>query len=1666
MKRSIPQRVLCVLLLLAIMVGLLPAISLPASATTGTPGESTANPILISTMDQLIEEMEKDVETPTYYKLTRDLSHETAVKHSITLGDYSSEREGYDTVRKSRYAQCLVGTGKKFLELDGHNVKYKNNVNLDLKPTSTNGYDSLTFFYLGEGCDLTVSNTSMNLGRLWYDAWMNKTTNFAGGPNYCVTVVRDVFRVDTGAELVLNNVDVKAGRDGKKWIANGLNVDKDDESLLDMVFNGNSYEVIYGSAVVVTGGKVTINGGFFSGQGGIRNAYNVYGVQSEADAEYIENNFSGGAIAKDNMVKNCLTNRGAKAAVQIAGEDSTVIINGGEFWGSNGANVIGINTLDGNSVKKYTLRINAGTFDTSKQSKERLPDRTAGTSCIDPWPFSWGNMDLWANCRCVRNGRRGYIGIPAVDGYGENVFNTSMVHVYIDDEDPDAECFENSELDFSRKSDSDTIIVKPREQEDYDFTQTHTWENDRGNHHNEIYVYSGDQEITELLDFGSFYSNGFYYEPSITQTLYYSAESHYDLTDTDNPYFNRAHDEYCDWTMFAYDKNGNQIESITRRTKCSYYEHKDGHTIFNFKIDVNMFKEVPLDKSYRYSIIAVMNEVFADRYTTYQTQQLPRGVLDHNSPDYGKRMVYDPDYCGSFASSGAEVIYSDAAYGLDPVLTFNDAYNDKLKGSKSFQWQMQEGVEWVDYGSQYNNVDAAIDSLCQHNGLANKILRIKITSSDGTYPDALYSNACFVQPDINTAIPGGENFIWEEDPNNSGKYILKSDKNYGTIEYLLFRKEESTDRDTLDWTNAVDTPYFDNLEMGYYKVVRRFKATENYTAGSEILVRKVAVGPYTLTEDFEVTYNGEPVDTIIVEVGKEFCLHSSPLPADATNSDIVNQTAWSPVGDIGDLISARWLEYYPFNKDNAGRNLWLKATQTGTVQIMAIVTLDDGSHAFQTVTIHIVPEGYVPYTASVLNSGISVPVGGTFTPLTRLHSRRDALLDSSSDPGVNIKKLKEQAANAELVWTLLPDLELNRPVTMLDEVTATNGKATINCLTGKITLTSSAKPGDVIRFVGLHKDPYIGLVNVPGYFNVVADSNTHTHDYASYAQHDDAEHYLCCECGDKITQEHTVASCIIQEATETSDAIYYYYCSCGFGYEASLEGSKLVHEHSLIYAYDLQKHWQVCGGEGCTDEDYATEPQAHDFTLLGTTDDGKEVFACSVCGAMKQDDSLCVGITAQPQSVAAFRGEKATVTVQAAGEGLTYTWYFKNKGDSSFSKTDTFKGNTYSVEMNASRNGRQVYCVITDVYGNIVQSDTVTLSMAVEITTQPKTTYTRQGATAKVSFTAEGDGLTYQWYIKNADSTKYSKSSITSATYSVKMTDKVKDRLVYCVVTDQYGNSIKTETVRLRMAATITEQPADTCAADGEKLTVKLTAVGDGLTYQWYFKDAGATKFSLTSSFTGPSYSVVMNDARNGRQIYCVVTDKYGKSHTSDVVTIGKPLEIITAPKTTYAQYGKTAKVTVKAEGVGLTYEWYIKNVGEIRYTKSSITGSTYSCKMDEARNGRYLICYVSDQFGNRVKCDTVRLRLVASITVQPESVTVAKGEQAKVTLTAVGDGLTYTWYFKDAGATSFTKTTAFTGNAYSVTMTEARDGRQIYCVVTDKYGKTAKTDTVTLRMK
>ena len=361
-------------------------------------------------------------------------------------------------------------------------------------------------------------------------------------------------------------------------------------------------------------------------------------------------------------------------------------------------------------------------------------------------------------------------------------------------------------------------------------------------------------------------------------------------------------------------------------------------------------------------------------------------------------------------------------------------------------------------------------------------------------------------------------------------------------------------------------------------------------------------------------------------------------------------------------------------------------------------------------------------------------------------------------------------------------------------------------------------------------------------------------------------------------------------------------------------------------------------------------------------------------------------------------------------------------------------------------------------------------STGLKISEQPKNASAPNGQHVKTTLTATGDGLTYTWYFKDVGKTVYSKSSITTNIYSTEMNSWRSGRMVYCVVTDKYGNSVTSDVATLSMANSlkITKQPTNAAAANGAQVKTTLTATGDGLKYVWYFRNAGSSAWSK-SSLTGNSYYVTMKSTTKGRQVYCVVTDKYGNSVKSNVVTLsmGNPLKITQQPTNAAAPNGTQVKTTLTATGDGLKYEWFFRNKGVTAWSRSSLTGNSYYVTAKSTTNGRQVYCKITDQYGNTVNSNAVTLYMgnPAKITKQPTSASAANGTQVKTALTATGDGLKYTWYFKNAGSSTWSKS-SLTGNSYYATMSAKVKNRQVYCVVTDKYGTSVKSSVVTLKMK
>ena len=324
-----------------------------------------------------------------------------------------------------------------------------------------------------------------------------------------------------------------------------------------------------------------------------------------------------------------------------------------------------------------------------------------------------------------------------------------------------------------------------------------------------------------------------------------------------------------------------------------------------------------------------------------------------------------------------------------------------------------------------------------------------------------------------------------------------------------------------------------------------------------------------------------------------------------------------------------------------------------------------------------------------------------------------------------------------------------------------------------------------------------------------------------------------------------------------------------------------------------------------------------------------------------------LAIVAQPADYTGPAGSTATFTVEAAGDGLSYQWYVKNRTARKFSKS-SITAATYSVTLTETNAGRQLYCMVTDAYGNTVQTDTVTMTVAqpLNIVTQPVDYYGPAGSTATFTVEAAGDGLSYQWYVKNRTATRFSKSSITAATYSVTLTETNEGRQLYCVVTDAYGNTEQTDTVSMSIAApalAILRQPSDYTGPAGSTATFSVVADGEELSYQWYVKKPSASKFSK-SSITTATYSVELTAARNGNRLYCVVTDAYGNTVQTDTVTMTIEEEALAVPELTGATAG-TNGITVTWNTVdgATTYRVYRKTGSGNWISLGDLTGLSYT---------------------------------------------------------------------------------------------------------------------------
>ena len=349
-------------------------------------------------------------------------------------------------------------------------------------------------------------------------------------------------------------------------------------------------------------------------------------------------------------------------------------------------------------------------------------------------------------------------------------------------------------------------------------------------------------------------------------------------------------------------------------------------------------------------------------------------------------------------------------------------------------------------------------------------------------------------------------------------------------------------------------------------------------------------------------------------------------------------------------------------------------------------------------------------------------------------------------------------------------------------------------------------------------------------------------------------------------------------------------------------------------------------------------------------------------------------ITAQPRNRSIVLGQSVTVSVSATGNGLKYQWYYKKSGQTSWSVWNARTHASETCTPNATWDGIQLYCKVTDSTGRSVKSNTATVRV-LSIATQPKSQTVAKGSSLTVSVKATGSGLKYQWYYKKSGQTSWSVwNSRTHASETVVPNDTWDGIQLYCKVTDGAGHSVKSDaaTVTLASGPVITSQPRNQYIILGKPVTVTVSATGSGLKYQWYYRKKGQTSWSVWNARTHASETCTPNATWDGIQLYCKVTNGNGRSVNSSAMSVSV-LSISTQPTNKSFTVGNAVTLSLKATGAGLQYQWYYKKTGQSSFSVwNGRTHASETVSPNSSWNGIQLYCKVTDSAGNCVKSNTI----------------------------------------------------------------------------------------------
>jgi len=375
-------------------------------------------------------------------------------------------------------------------------------------------------------------------------------------------------------------------------------------------------------------------------------------------------------------------------------------------------------------------------------------------------------------------------------------------------------------------------------------------------------------------------------------------------------------------------------------------------------------------------------------------------------------------------------------------------------------------------------------------------------------------------------------------------------------------------------------------------------------------------------------------------------------------------------------------------------------------------------------------------------------------------------------------------------------------------------------------------------------------------------------------------------------------------------------------------------------------------------------------------------------------------ITSQPESITRNPGEAASFTVVAEGEGLTYKWYYRNAGETSWRTTSLTGYNTATLSVSnsvvgATHNGRQYMCKITDAAGQVVETEPATLTVIYMIN-DAKSQGVQIGDTAVFTVKHSDPGATYRWQYKgNTSASTWANTSATgNKTDTLQVVAKATNNgyMYRCNITLSDGTVITSKEVYLNVTedpAVVTANPVDASAVCGDYATFSIAAEGDGLVYQWQFYNPAVGVWTNTKGigYSTNTLKVKTNNFNSGYQYRCVVKTYNGvsggvtlwnRTYTeAATLTVLPAADINELPQNVTVKVGEQATFHIGADGEALTYQWqWAKFKGNWKNT--TMTGATTDTLTTNAvtaeMNGRYYRVIITNAYGGKYESAAVQL--------------------------------------------------------------------------------------------